>query len=225
LIAEKSEPVKSPTVFWIVATLALVAATQGAVVAVRAKYEPRSIRAPRAPMTDLPLALGKWQADPQSASEVGVDDKLFEAIGAQDVVTRSYTHPDGWTCSVHMASWHATDEWMPHPPEMCYRGAGYTLEAKSDDALLNHPTERFCESKFVMPGSGFKALAIYWYQMGDKTYFNRDGSRPVRQSFWGSPERPPLVKVLIQCNDPESAERDRSVKSLADAVYDYATTL
>lgn len=215
----------SPRIFWIVATLALVAATQGAVVAVRAKYEPRLIRAPRAPMTDLPLTLGNWQADPQTAGDIGVDEKLFEAIGAQDVVTRNYTHPEGWTCSVHMAAWHETDEWLPHSPEICYPGAGYTLRNRSDDALLNHPSERFRECEFVMPGSGFTASAIYWYQMGERTYFNRDGSRPVRQSFWGTAERPPLVKVLIQCSDPESAERDRCLKSLADTVYEFAATL
>lgn len=215
----------SPRISWIVTTLVLVAATQGAVVAVRAKYEPRSIRAPRAPLTDLPLTLGQWQADAQPAGNTGVDEGLFEAIGAQDAVTRTYRHPEGWSCSVHMASWHETDEWMPHPPEVCYKGAGYTLREKSDAPMLNHPEERFCESEFVMSGSGITASAIYWYQMGEQTYLNRDGSRPVRRSFWGTAVRPPLVKVLMQCSDAESPERDRCLKSLADSVYDFAVTL
>jgi len=215
--------VTSPRIFWIVATLALVAVTQGGVMAVRAKYEPRSIRAPRAPLTDLPMTLGDWHAE--AAEQTGVDQKVFEAIGAQAAVTRIYRHSLGWTCSVHMAAWHETDEWMPHPPELCYPGAGYTLRNKSDQPLTNHPSERYCESEFVIPSSGITALVIYWYQMGERIYFTRNGSRPVRQSFWGSPERPPLVKVLMQCNDPDSAERDRCLESLADSVFDFAATL
>jgi hypothetical protein len=224
-LQKSSEPVTSPRFFWIVATLVLVAVTQGAVVAVRAKYEPRSIRAPRVKLTELPPVLGDWRADPQTADELGVDDKLFEAIGAQDVVTRLYKHPEGWTCSVHMATWHETDEWMPHPPEVCYKGAGFNLRENSNVSLPNHDQARVCEAQFIMPTSGTIVSTIYWYQMGDLTYFNRDGSRPVRQSFWGSPERPPLIKVLMQCGDSESAERDRRLEGLADAVYEFAAGL
>lgn len=205
--------------------LVLVAATQGAVVAVRSKYEPRTIRAPRLPLGDLPAQLDDWSVSPDAAGESGISEELFAAIGAQDAVTREYKHPDGWTCSVHLATWHESDEWMPHPPDTCYKGAGYHRRNANGISLPRHAQARVCESRYDIPESGLTATALYWYQMGEQTYYNRSGARPVRQSFWGNSERPPLVKVLMQSTDPETDDRNRRMQGLADAVFDFVAGL
>lgn len=205
--------------------LVLVAATQGAVVAVRSKYEPRTIRAPRLPMADLPAQLGDWKAGPDTVGQSGLSKELFAAIGAQDAITREYKHPDGWSCSVHLATWHETDEWMPHPPDTCYGGAGFIRKKSEGVSLPRHENASICESRYDMRETGAVAAAMYWYQMGDQTYYSRDGSRPVRRSFWGSDERPPLVKVLMQSNDPQTDDRDRRMLELADTVFDFVAAL
>lgn len=214
-----------PRIRWVLVTLLLVGATQGAVYAIREKYEPRTIRAPRQPLQALPTVLGKWTSDPEATNDPGMSEQVIVAIGANDAMTRAYTDPDGTTCSVHLATWHASDEWTPHPPELCYKGAGFAIREAKADTLPDQPQAAIRAIEHVSTSTGEAISTLHWYQIGNKSYFNRDGSRSIRKSFWGRSERPPLIKVLMQCNAPESPERDEKLKELAGSIYDFVSQL
>jgi hypothetical protein len=199
--------------------------TQGGVAAVRALYEARQIRLPRESVTNLPIELGEWRASEEAAGTTGMDKELLSSVAADDAVTRLYRHHEGWACSVHLAMWYQSDEWMPHPPHMCYDAAGFEPTQDQRVSLPGLDSERVAFQRYTNKATGQAVLILFWYQMGDRHYVNRDGSREVRRSYWGSRERPPLVKVLLQIIDREDRQEESHMMELASEIYRYASEL
>lgn len=210
---------------WIWLTFAAVLLTQGGVAAVRALYEPHAIRAPNRDLVQLPLSLGDWTAAESQLEDSGIDRKLFVAIGADQALSRVYTDDEGRTCTVHLALWHNSDVWVPHPPAACYVGNGYESLKQKRLELPNVPSGRVRADTFQHPVNGVAVIALYWYQMGTRTYVDRDSSRSVRQSFWGRGHRPPLVKALLQIEDREDNDDQAALLELAARIHEFVADL
>lgn len=212
-----------PSTISIVLTVALVAATQAGVGYVRAKYEPHVIRTLRGDLSELPTKLGDWQVGEDSQAS-RIDPKVLGVLGADHAVTRLYSNGRSQHCSVHIAVWQDANEWTPHPPELCYSGVGFNLTSKSVATLPN--TEHAVRvEEFVAQNAGEIANVIYWYQIGDNTYYDRNSARPIRRKLWGKAERGPLIKVLLHANELGSDESRQSIMELAASIEEFAAGL
>lgn len=217
--------VNGPRVTWILTTLVLVAATQAGVELVRARYDSHVVRPLRRELTRLPTALGNWvHEEGVSAEESGIDARVLAALGTHQAITRLYVN-DGLRCSVHIAVWMDSDAWTPHPPDLCYAGAGFSREQHVPLQLPADSQPIVREARYVNGVSGQQATVLYWYQIGSKTYYDRDTARPVLRSLRGKAERPPLAKVLMQYHDDRTGKNSQRVQELATHVYDFVASL
>ena len=210
---------------WLTVTLTAVLVTQGGVAVVRALYEPRHIRAPRDSVRNLPVTLGDWHASADDAGRSGMKQELMDAVWADDTVTRFYTHTNNQECSVHLAVWHASDEWMPHPPYMCYPAAGFVSFQNQAIDLHGVDYGPVMSTRYMNSATGQSVTILYWYQMGNRHYVDRDSARQVRRSFWGNRERPPLVKVLLQIPNRDRPADLSTMCELASDIHRFVREL
>ena len=84
---------------------------------------------------DLPTTLGEWKGE-----DVTLDPDVFRRLGAETTVDRNYSDGHGGVASVHVAVFQNPRRiiGLPHPPEVCYPAAGWSLG----------------EPKYVSPDSG-----------------------------------------------------------------------
>lgn len=218
---------RGPRVIWIVVTLALIVATQGSVVAVRARNEPRIVRELKHEVEELPATLGEWQLLQDGMIDTSIEEGVMARLRSDDAMTRGYVHPSGRTCSVHIAVWRDPEEWTPHPPELCYKGAGFVQGQKSQVDLPGRDKQRVRLTEFAASNTGQQVSVIYWYQIGDKAYVDRDSGRAIRRGLWGSPERPPMVKVLLQSGELASDDEENKgdLLELAAQIHRFASGL
>lgn len=79
---------------------------------------------PSGTLKQLPLQIGDW-----AGLEVPLDERIVEATDTDDLVNRSYAHLNGkdkvflfLACGIRMR------DLAPHRPEVCYPGAGWTVD-------------------------------------------------------------------------------------------------
>jgi hypothetical protein len=196
---------------WI--ALVVVAILEGGVVICQWSILPSTARPLRHALGELPLTLGR-----STGKDGPVDSNVLDAVGAEQQVDRVYTSIDGGMVSVHCAAFRPTAEWTPHPPAVCYRTNGWNVLPTSTRSLPGRPHAQIglqtCER------SGERVIVVYWYQMGDRTYYDRNSARGVRRSQWGRKEWPPLVKTLLQTEDVGGDAESRLVE-LASRIYDF----
>ena len=214
-----------PRVIWIVVTLLLIVATQGTVMAVRARNEPRIVRELKHDVEELPSTIGDWQQLADGEIDSSIEEGVLRQLRSDEAMTRNYVHSNGRTCSVHIAVWRDPEEWTPHPPELCYKGAGFAQADKSLVDLPGRDKQQVRLSAFVASNTGQQVAVIYWYQIGGRTYVDRDSGRAIRRGLWGSSERPPMVKVLLQSTEIMSDDDQQHLLDLASQIHKFTGTL
>lgn len=112
-------------------------------------------RAPVAPLpagmlASLPLALGDW-----CGRDVSLGESVIRAADVDDHVSRVYTSP-GQTLPINLfiALGSRARDLMPHRPEVCYPGAGWTLRRQAAESV-------------VMSDGGELETTIYTFGRGD----------------------------------------------------------
>ncbi len=139
----------------------------------------------------MPYDLAGW-----IGADAELDAHLFEFLGADQAINRSYSSSAGQSVAVHVAAWIGPDEWAPHPPEACYTSAGWELSGERTETL--DASGGVEVQKFTARRGGDELTVLYWYRLGDVFFKNRDQARQARKALWGQAEWPPLIKVLIQ---------------------------
>jgi EpsI family protein len=90
---------------------------------------------PAGTLARLPLQIGTWQGQ-----EVPIDAALRRATDTDDLINRQYRRTsDGALVSLYVAYGIRARDLMPHRPEVCYPGAGWTFRS-SDDRQLALPS-------------------------------------------------------------------------------------
>lgn len=74
----------------------------------------------------IPLKLGQWRGE-----ELPVPEAVIETLETDDVLMRSYTKDSGEEI-VFAAVFAMDNRRAAHPPEICYRGLGWSVEGKSN---------------------------------------------------------------------------------------------
>ena len=74
----------------------------------------------------IPLKFGRWRGE-----ELPVGEAVVETLETDDVLMRSYTKDTGEKI-VFAAVFAMDNRRAAHPPEICYRGQGWSVEGKSN---------------------------------------------------------------------------------------------
>jgi hypothetical protein len=164
--------------------------------------------------TALPMHIGQW-----SGTDTELDPRLSEEIAALSMVNRIYHSAIGRQAAVHLTTSSAADVKLPHSPQGCYAGAGWTI-LKDDWQTDGH--DRRYRLMFVEL-AGERAAVAYWYQLGVDTAGEHNDLRRILQRLrWQGKAWPPIVKVLIQV-PVESSEDDArtAFEELGAGIYEW----
>lgn len=192
---------------WLAAVLVVVA--NGGILLFQWSRVP-VVRQPKVPLQNQAFDLGQWK----SQSVASPPERVL-AVGADQMAERQY-ELDGSTVFAHRASWTSLDEWLPHEPDICYTSQGWKIASQSTIALPNHPEAHVALRSYEQAGR--RLWVVFWYQIGELTYSDRDGARPARRAYWGERERPPLIKTVLQTLDDDP--KGIKLTALASLIYD-----
>lgn len=135
---------------------------------------------PSETLEKLPLQLGEW-----TGKEVELDDDIIRATDTDAHISRSYSRYNAleniW---LYVAYGTRARDLMPHRPEVCYTGSGWTLMTRgSRELLLNDGTKLECTIfQFSRGTLNKKKLAVLHYYIVDGQYC-RDVSL-LRSNVW-----------------------------------------
>ena len=215
-----------PRWIWVLATFVLVAATQLTVSAVRALYEPRTVRDLKHALSECPETIGRWTVRAGDSPDAdGIDPEIIKKLNADEVLERTYVEGTGRRCAVHIAVWKEPDGWLPHSPEVCYPAAGYSLQRRREVHFPVSDDYKIRSARFLTPENDYEVTALFWYQIGEGTFYDRNSARRVFQGLWGQPDRMPLVKVLIHYTKDAKFDTDTKVLEVAQGVHDFVADL
>jgi EpsI family protein len=179
-------------------------------------YTQGTVIPPRQPLRELPLALGTWRG-----ADVEADEKVLHAVGADQIVTRSFTSSTGGQIALHAALWLDPDQWTPHLPKICYLGAGWKI-VEEKTVLLEREGEPDVPVRLMtLEQQGQRIQTLHWYQRGENVYTDRNGARAARRRLWGESQWPPLIKVLLQTSAYDKKQSESRLRELAAFLLDW----
>jgi EpsI family protein len=182
---------------------------------VRAGMKPAKVNLPdREFLLSFPRQLGPWQGEDQE-----LDPGIFAQTGAEYYLQRVYLDDRHMEIRLHVAVFSDPDEGVYHRPYNCYRGHGW-LPVSEKDLPLEVPERPDMKAHLMTwEQAGRKELVAYWYELGDRVLFDRDGMFRARIALRGQETWPALIKVMITTpgtNDP--AEDEKRIGEFAQRV-------
>ena len=178
------------------------------------------IAPPQKDLDDFPAALGIWE----QGAETGIEERTLEVMNSDSHISRGYHNAETDTAiGFHAAVW--TDPMevaygTPHPPNVCYTGAGWHIVAQE---LVPVETEWGTVPLMLMSWEKNGELVVtgHWYQIGQDLVTNRDAGRAVHRKFWGKPELPSTLKVLLQARNVSLEGARPGMKDFAEQVFSW----
>jgi EpsI family protein len=149
-------------------------------------------------LSALPKTIDGWVGE-----DVEIPDDTVQVLQANQFVNRIYRDSGGQEISMHSANWSNKEIFSetPHHPEICYPGAGWTIQgrrpAKITTAAGDIPIELISfqkDQKWV--------VTCHWFQVADIYFFSSDGFKTKRHRFWGKKAWPSTTKFLLQTLAP-----------------------
>ncbi len=108
----------------------------------------------------LPIFINGW-----SGKDIKVDEQALEILETNDVLMRDYKkegNPFIQLCIVYASN----NRKVSHPPEVCYKGTGWSLEEKIP-VVFSIKSDEFPElraNKLILEKGDKKQLVLYWYK-------------------------------------------------------------
>ncbi len=168
-------------------------------------------------LESLPRTLELWKGE-----DIRLDPQVFRAIGAEMAVNRRYVNRDA---VVELHSDVFTNAFIQggvrilHPPELCYAGSGFIAEDSKTIQIPSRDGVSQPARLLTLSHEGTRVFCLYWYQVGDTTFWNSDDQRRVVWSFRGKAAWPPMIKVMLQTSADSPAAAKQKLESLAGPVY------
>jgi EpsI family protein len=114
----------------------------------------------------IPIALGKWTAN-------AADDKLHgtpeerEILQTDAIFTRTYSC--GTVPTFDLSIVYAQDNPNAiHPPELCYKGSGWTETVRDTIALPVGDQTYVLNRRHFVRGNGMRMWVLYWFKAGSQ---------------------------------------------------------
>ena len=110
----------------------------------------------------IPKRLGAWAA----IAERGPTDLEKEILETDAVITRTYASGDGVECDLSVV-FARDNRRVAHPPELCYKGSGWTVEEKKV-VELTVEGKPFPVNRLLLVRGGMRLWVYYWYKVGKR---------------------------------------------------------
>ncbi len=163
----------------------------------------------------LPLQIGDWMG-----REVPLDEAIVRATDTDAHINRSYSRNNASQyISLYIASGVKARDLMPHRPEVCYTGAGWTLiDKRSMELPLSDEMELPCNTfRFSRGTLNTNKTVLLNYYIVDGQYC-RDVSLLRSKAWRGSG----TVRYMAQIQIAASAKSNLTADSAARMVSDFA---
>jgi EpsI family protein len=182
--------------------------------ALEGRSMPSELAQPRQRLEELPKTFGEWRG----GEEPPPDPRIVAAIGADMSVDRRYqVHQN--SIALHCDVFLKYGVRTLHPPELCYQGTGYVISNSETVNVAGGAGHGRAARLLTLDHGGQRQYCLYWYQIGDMTFWDGDGQRRAVQSLRGRMVWPPLIKVMLVTNARTPEEAIATLKDLAEAVY------
>lgn len=109
----------------------------------------------------LPSALAPWHG-----VDVALEERQYQLLETRDVLLRRYATPAGESVLACVAV-AGPENKAAHPPEVCYRGQGWTIETHVEWDVELAGRVRPLE-ELVIAQDGVRELVWSWYRVGDE---------------------------------------------------------
>jgi len=159
----------------------------------------------------LPLQIGDW-----TGREVPLDEAIVRATDTDAHVNRSYSRRGGLEfVSLYIATGVKARDLMPHRPEVCYTGAGWTLmDKRSMELPLSDGTSLPCNvMQFSRGALNTEKVIVLDYYIVDGEYC-RDVSLLRSKAVLGSGAVRYVAQVQIVTSVPSNQTEDPAVKTV-----------
>lgn len=190
---------------------ALLVVTQTGVAMIHRAYVPAEVAIPSQPLSSLPMQLGDWTGE-----NIELDERLFNAIGAHSVVNRVYRNPAGQQVSVHLALIADPTDNPAHYPEVCYPGSGWGVVERETSKIEVPGAAPVSARRMVYEQDRQQVQILFWYQLGERSFVDRDSYRDARQAYFGRKRWPPAIKVLLQV--PSANRNEAQLEDVASQI-------
>jgi EpsI family protein len=172
-------------------------------------------------LNGLSMQIGNW-----TGQDKPLDAAIIEATNTDAHISRVYQRNSMESVWLYVAAGRRTRDLMPHRPEVCYIGAGWTrLSSKSENLLLDEKTSLPCNifrfSRGVLNTSN---VIILDYYIVDGQY-SRDVSL-LRSKIWkgyGTVKYSAQIQVVAPVTTDHSAETAK--KLISDFAADSARSI
>lgn len=167
-------------------------------------------------LTGISNELDGWVGE-----DVEIRDETLKVLNAQSFINRSYRDPSGSTVMLHVANWENQNTIFaaPHPPNVCFPSAGWTLLARK--------TSEFPSAKGIVPielmlfrKNQQYVVTGHWFRTGHVTYVDNSGFQAQRRRFWGTKAWPDTTKFMLQVASSSLEAAEEPIKSFASMVED-----
>lgn len=168
----------------------------------------------------LPLQIGDW-----TGVDVPMDEKLVQATDTDAHLNRRYTRRGGLdTVSFYVASGVKARDLMPHRPEVCYTGAGWTLvDRRSVELPLNAAVKLPCNVlQFSRGALNTEKIVVLDYYLVDGQYC-ADVSLLRSKAWRGSGTVRYVAQVQIVAPIAATASAEVAIRAVSDFAVASAT--
>jgi EpsI family protein len=155
-------------------------------------------------MNGLPLQIGDW-----TGQDEPLDEAIIEATDTDAHISRLYRRHALESVWLYIAAGRRTRDLMPHRPEVCYTGAGWTrVSSKSKELILDDKTLLSCSIfQFSRGTLNTQNVIILDYYIVDGQ-FSRDVSL-LRSKIWqgyGTVNYSAQIEIVASVTTEQSAE-------------------
>jgi EpsI family protein len=160
---------------------------------------------PPGTLAHLPLSLGEW-----TGREVPLDAAIIKATATDDHVNRVYARsPTGQAVGLYVAYGVRARDLMPHRPEVCYPGGGWTLDNSEPLELpLASGAKLPCRIyRFSRGTLNHEAITVLNYYLVDGQYAP-DVSLLRSKAWQGSGSLQYMVQVQVTCSGQSPLDPD-----------------
>jgi EpsI family protein len=169
-------------------------------------------------LENLPTSLGSW-----NGKDAPVDQVLFRAVGARDLVERLYHGPGGQAVSVQTAAFDVLQlsslKILPHQPDVCYTSSGWQILSTKFVSLNPAKPSDNAAAILTLGLEGRVVYVLYWYQIEGEAYCTPSQQRQIMLGWRGRAARPPILKVMLQTAAANSDDAEKTLLSLGTEIY------
>jgi len=108
----------------------------------------------------IPNTLGPWRA----VCERGPTELEKKILETDAVLTRTYASGDGAECDLSVV-FAKDNRRVAHPPELCYKGSGWSVEEKKV-VELSVDGRPFPVNRLLLVRGGARLWVYYWFKVG-----------------------------------------------------------